>query len=811
MPLWWDSAVLLVAVAIGALITAVLAVAQPALPARLPSAVVWVAAAGGVLAMALAGAAPTGWEPFDLLLRAVFGALVPLAAARAGWLSTCWLLLVSIATLFIALEAPYAPVAGVAAGAFWALVAAGSARPATAAIAAAFGTAPMAYVEWPVATGASAAAFAVAALPVLLVGLLRAGRPLRGRIALALAAVVVLLGLSAAAGLASALSARTDIDRAVDLSTSGIELLGDDDERARADLRNAAGAFGSAEEDLTVWWARPALAVPGVAQQARAVATMASAGADLARTAADASEDADIESIRPRNGRIDLDALTALQEPLARSVSALRRATGRLGDIESPVLLSPIADRLQTLQEEVEDALGSAELATQVVDAAPALLGSDAPRRYFVSFQNPAEQRGNGGFMGNWAELTARDGVMTLTRSGRILDLRKAQDTSGEIDGEEEIQRVYGLASRTWGIINFSPDNPSVSRMIAQLYPLSGGAEIDGVLTMTPAAVAGFLELTGPVEVAGYPDQLTSENVQRIMLHEQYLEFPQETNEQRIDFLTTAVENVFDRLLSIPLPGPTAFVDELGPAVESRDLQLWSRHEAEQQLFAQIGADGDMSRDGVDSFGVVTQNYNGNKIDWFLQRDVAYGVTWAPQTGEVTGTLQVAIENQAPATGLPSSVIGWGGDVSTGQRPVEDGENLMGVALYSTFPFDSVRVDGVDVAFEPVDELGHHTARFFLSVPPRGRRVVTADLAGQVVPGRRYVVRPLRQPSANPDTVEIRLSAVDGWMLSEAGEAHETGTPELSTRFQSTDRGLLVVDASRSQDPARGLLDRLRG
>jgi len=790
---------------------AVLATVQPALPTRLPPVLVWIAAAGGAVALALADTAPTGWEPFDLALRAALGALVPIAAARAGTIATCWLLLVSVATLFIAIDAPYAVVAGAAAGAFWALTAADATTPAAAAIAAAAGIVPLADVDWPVATGASAAAVAVAVLPVLLVGLARTGRPLRGRIVLALSAGVVFLALGAVAGLVAALSARGDVDRAVDFATTGIDLLGDDDDRARASLRDAAGAFASAEEDLTTWWARPALAVPGVAQQARAVATMASAGADLARTAADASEDADVDSLRPRDGRIDLDALAALEEPLGRSVRSLRTAEQRLDDVQSPLLLSPVADRLQTLRSEVNEALGSADLAAQVVDVAPDLLGADGPRRYFVSFQNPAEQRGNGGFMGNWAELSAQDGVLSLSRSGRIRDLRQAQDTSAEIAGEEEIQRIYGLASRTWGLVNFSPDNPSVSRMIAQLYPRSGGAELDGVLTLTPAALAAFLELTGPVEVEGYPEQMTSENVERIMLHEQYLVFPQDDNDRRTDFLATAVENVFDRLLSIDLPGPNAIAAELGPAVTSRDLQLWSRHEAEQQLFARLGADGDVSRDGVDSFGVVTQNYNGNKIDWFLHRDISYDAAWDPETGEVTATLRASIENQAPSSGLPPSVIGWGGDVSAGQRPVEDGENFMAVTLYTTFPIDRVRVDGVDVAFERVAELQHHTARLFLSVPPRGRRVVIADIAGEVATGSRYVVRALRQPTANPDTFDVRLSVPDDWTLTDAVEARDSGVSELRRQFESTDRGLLVADATRSQDRGRGLLDRLRG
>ncbi len=811
--MWWDSAVLLVAVAVGALTMAVLAVVQPGLPARLPPAFVWVAAGGGAVALALADTAPTGWEPFDVFLLMGFGALVPLAAARAGTASTTWLLLVSVATLLIA-DTPGAPVATVAAGAFWALAAAGASTPAAAALAAAAGIGPLAHLDWPVATGASAAAVAVASLPVLLVGLARTGRPARGRIVVATALVVVVLVLGAVAGLGAALSARTDIDRAVDFARDGIDQLGDDDERARSNLRDAAGAFASAEEDLTVWWARPALLVPGVAQQTRAVTTMASAGADLARTAADATEDADVDSVRPRNGRVDLDALAALQDPLDRSLSSLRRADARLDDIDSPLLVRPLADRLETLRTEVTDALGSAELAAQAVAVAPDLLGADGPRRYFIAFQNPAEATANGGFMGNWAEIVADDGQLMLTRSGRSRDLTEGgPDPEGRrIEGEPEFVEVYGQsAARYWGNINFTPDHPTVSRIVTQLYPQSGGEELDGVIALTPHGLARFLELTGPVQVDGYPEALTTENAARILLHEQYLLYGQDDAEDREGFLSDTVAVVFDTLTSGELPGPRAIAKELGPAVDDRHLQLWSRRDDEQALFQRIGADGSATRPaGVDSFGITTQNLNGNKIDWFTHRDIRYEADWDPETGEVEATLTATIRNDAPASGLPPSVIGWGGDESLGQRPVADGENYIWLTAYTSHPIVEVTVDGEPAGDLRFEELGHRTVRIYISVPSESEREVVIRARGVVEPSSRYVLRPLRQPMANPDSLRVQVRTPDGWDVRQDRLPEGVNVdPNAVNWANAQDQRVLVLDVDRPSSARTGL-DRLR-
>lgn len=802
---------LLLAVAAGAIAAALLAFARPGVIPELPHFVVYVAAAIGAVAVGLADTAPTGWEPFDLLLRVAFGALVPLAAARAGSFSVGWLMVVATATVLIAVDAPVPTVTALATGLFLGMAAAGIATPSVAALAAAAAIGPTAHADWPLATGVTAAAMAVATIPVLLVGVSRAPGGVRKAAIAGLSVAVVVGFVGAAAGGFAALDARTDVDAAVDLATEGIDLLGDEDDEARTRLRDAAAHFGDAEDTLNAWWAKPALLVPGVAQQSRAVSTMASAGGDLALTAAQASEDADVDSIRPRNGQVDLAALEALVEPLDRSLQALRSADERLEDIETPLLVPPVADRLVDLREQVGDAFDSAELAAHGVSVAPDMLGANGPRRYFIAFQNPSELTGNGGFMGNWAELVTDDGRLELVRTGRVRELTQGGDPEGrEIENEPEYVSIYGESNaQYWGNINFSPDHPTVSRIYAGLYPESGGAPVDGVIAMTPKAFAGFLEITGPVDVPGYPDQLTSENVERIMLHEQYLNFAEQPGADREEFLADAVEVLFDELTEGDLPGPSAIAEELTPAVEGGHLKMWSAHEQEEALFTRLGMDGDMHRSSADSFGAVTQNFNGNKIDWFLHRNIAYEASWNPTSGEVSGTVSAEISNQAPSSGLPPSIIGWGGDVSLGQTPVDDGENLMLVTMYATYPISAITLDGEPVGYTPDEELGHHTGRFYMFVPPGGTRKVVAEFAGAAEPGARYTVRPLRQPTINPDTIEIDLTVVGDWEVQSTGTGEVTDGSRVRRTADATERITLTVDVETAGPST--VLDRLRG
>ncbi len=799
---------LLLALAVGAVSVGVVAAIRPTLP-TLPDVVVPAAIACGSVAVAQAGAAVTGWIVLDLVLGAALGALVVAAATTAGRVAHLWLLGGGLVAVVLGQASTALAVTAAVVGASLAAAAAGADDRASRAVSTAGALVGLSHLDWPVATWAPSGLVAVAVLPTLVLGLVRAPAPWRRRIGLSLVGTAAALGLGAGVGLAAALSASGDVEDAIDDATRGLDLLGDDDDAARAALLDAAGAFGSAEETLTAWWARPALLVPVVAQQSRAVSTMASAGEELARTAAEATDEADVDAVQPVDGRIDLDALAALSDPLERSLDALVTADRRLAAVGTPLLLPPVAERLASLTEQVDDALGTAELAARAVRVAPGMLGADGPKRYFVAVQQPAELTGNGGFMGNWAELVADDGELRLERSGRVRELVAAGDRDGRrIDTEPDYVDMWGQnPAEYWGAINLSPDHPTVSRVMAELYPESGGAELDGVLSVTPMAIAALLDVTGPIEVEGYPQRLDESNAEAVLLHEQYLTFPNERGEDREAFLQLAIEQLFDRLTSGSLPGPRGLADQLGPAVEARALQLWAADPDAQALLERIGMAGDVTRRSVDSVGVVTQNFNGNKIDWFLRRSLAYEVDWDPATGRAEGTVTAEIANTAPDRGLPASIIGWGGDEVLGQRPVADGENFMLVTVYATLPIQAVEVDGRNVPFRAEDDLGHATASLYLSVPSGGTRNVVARTAGTVGDAPGYEVRALRQHTAVADEWSLAVRLPEGWRAVAPDGAGRA--PSVAEGTNRADLSLRIV-AERPRS-AGDLLARLRG
>lgn len=666
-------------------------------------------------------------------------------------------------------------------------------------------------LQWPAPTGTSALAAVLIVSPVLLTGLARAPKRVRRAAFRTTGALAVFSMAASVLAVLGALGARTSVDDGVRAAREGLAAV------ERADRDDAAGRFGQAaaafdkaDASIGAWWARPALAVPIVGQHSRALRTLAAAGADLSAVGARAAREADPASLRLSDGVFDLKALERVRRPLEAARASLIRSREGLDNARSPWLVEPVADRLGELGDRVRSASASTETAVLALQNAPALLGADGPRRYFLAVQTPSEARASGGLIGNWGELIADGGRISLGRFGRVQELNTSGDpTTRRITEPSDYVRRYApyKPNLYWQTVTMSPDFPTVAHVIEELYPQSGGAPLDGVISVDPYAFAALLRLVGEVPVDGRAQPLTADNAAQVLLHEQYVQFGEEGEVDRVDFLDTVTLTLFERLTSTTLPAPRAVADALAPAVAGRHLQLASTHPAEQRFFERIGAAGAVPAVRGDSLGIVTQNFNGNKIDWFLHRSYFYDAVFDPASGEVTATLEVRLRNDAPADGLPRSVIGFGGFAAPGQPQTAFGENLLLLSVYSPLELQGMSVDdGQDLQLSRQNELGRRVYSALVSVKSMSTRTVTVKLAGRV-PRGGYRLDVARQPTVAPDEATLSVTVPPGWEVETLGGG-ATASGRRATATVTVDRTrTFVAGADRT---ASGLLDRLR-
>lgn len=594
--------------------------------------------------------------------------------------------------------------------------------------------------------------------------------------AVAVAGYVV---IATAAVAAAGWSVRNDLRNGVEAARAGAELFESNDyAAASAEFERAGEYLARADGRLDSWLTVPARLVPIVAQNRDGAVDLVGAGADVADRIAAVTEVVGENTYQVQDGRIDLDAIRALVAPVANlsfSIDSLRQV---MLDTRSPWLYSEVGERLDEELPEVEDQAEMVDTAAEAIASAPAMLGADGPRSYFIAFTTPAEVRGLGGFMGNFAEITVDGGELSMTEFGRTSTLRDGGTEPRTLRGvPQEFADTYAdflfrdLAERevwpeAWSNITVSPHFPADAEAIAELYPQSGGRRVDGVFVMDVYALAEVMKMTGPVTIDEVGVTVSGDEAVPFLLFDQYL---LEDDSTRIDLLEVLARTTIDRVFAGALPPPTDLVAQLRPSVERRNLMGWSADPDEQELFERLGVDGGLPLpDEDDALHIGFFNASPSKVDTFLVPEAEYRVdTSGDQT---VSTLTVTAYNTAPPEGLPSSLIG-------NELQLSPGTNRSYVTLHTAYPLTGLLIDGTPASWGSSAEQGYVTSSFFIEMAAGQTVTITATMVGPL-PTDDYRLQLTTPPLASPFPVSV---VVDGVPLGD-GPVDRSGTIELTAR-----------------------------
>ncbi len=728
-------------------------------------AVAAVSIAAGVAA-ALAGCSPTGAAVPDAIITTLASAVVVWLGASSPW----WALF--LAGGVAAIAATTGPIVLVVLA--W-LAVIGAAvigyfklnQPVARSVIAAVVVQVVLRLEWDPFFFASGIVAAVAMGLIAISGFTRRQGFVRKRVLWVTVGLVGFAGLATVAFGASAAQVRGEASSGYRAMLLALEHLENGDlPEANQALDEAAVDLGTASDALEGVLSQPARFVPGVAQNRNITANLFARAAAAAEATGKTLDVVDLDQLRVVDGVVDVGALEALEQPLIELEAAVLELRDVLYDAQSEWLVGPLASRLDNARVRADQAATQAVASRAAAQLGPELLGAEGDRRYLVAFTNPAESRGQSGLMGNWSELTLSNGRIELARSGRTAELERGIDDNSPIHldmPQEYFDRYSRFGSGTatepvhrkyWVNSFVTPHAANVGTALAQLYEVTTGRRLDGVIIMTPKAIAALLNVTGPIEIESVGVTLTDSNAEQFLVLDQY-EFAEN---EREDLLAEVTTRTVDALLTSTLPAPQVIGAALGPVATEGHLTAWAVDAAEQELIELVGMDASMPvlgpAPGSDALAIVSNNGSGNKIDSFLERTIVYRPRYDESSGAVVAELEVTLTNTAPASGLNDYVIGNGVDL-----PI--GTNRTMVELWSALDIDAVTVDDVATVPYVQPELGWNVAQLFVELDPGESAIITVQLSGTVASGGyELIYRP--QPLPRTDAVEIDASLNGG-------------------------------------------------
>ncbi|MFC9553315.1 DUF4012 domain-containing protein [Rhodococcus sp. NPDC056960] len=515
-------------------------------------------------------------------------------------------------------------------------------------------------------------------------------------------------------------------------------------QRAATDARERAAA---AQDNLhSVPWSAFA-AVPGVGAPFESAQQMSDVVVGLTRDVLTPAVDVGV-ALSPRDligdgGSVQLqplrDAAPALHET---SIAARNLATQAQG-IRGAGYLGLVDDARTQLQNQTDDVAKLLENTSIGAEVLPAMLGLDGPRSYFLAFQTNAEARATGGLVGGYSVIHASNGKMGIEKLGKNTEVSYDKRP---LDLGSDYKSMYGNYNPSVDIrnSNLSSHFPYAARIWQSMWAQESGEQVDGAIATDPVALSYVLAAVGPVTL---PDGevVDAGNVVELTESTAYTRFITDEanytadNADRKEYLQTIAGKVVEKMTGT-IESPQRLLDAVGRAAGERRIAVWSAHPEEQAILADTTLGYTVPEDPAPYAGVVINNNGGNKLDYYLDREIDY--TAGDCTGDTrTTAVTVRLTNNTPDSNFPRIVAGTFKD-----KPLPYGTNLSMVSLLSTngATLTKATIDGKQSFAIQGKELGHPVFTVPVTIPKGATVELRYELNEPTAPGEaRVPVQPL--------------------------------------------------------------------
>jgi hypothetical protein len=347
------------------------------------------------------------------------------------------------------------------------------------------------------------------------------------------------------------------------------------------------------------------------------------------------------------------------------------------------------------------------------------MLGADGPRVYLLLFDNNAEIRATGGLPGQFAEIRADAGQLTMIKQGTATDIKASpQPLLTQSVAEKQ---VYGeRMAEAFQDTNVTPEFPRTAELVRGMWSrFAGGEQLDGVWSLDTVSISYLLGATGPVKA---PDgtELTKYNSTEALLHGIYVRTPDKGEQD--EFFSGFAKNLFDKIVAGHAP-PLALASALSASTIEGRTHVYDFHPEVRRQLAGTPLAGELPTGGRHpQVGVYLDNAVPSKLSYYLRTKVSVTARSCDSARQqLSGTARLTYSDQGfAADALNTSITGHGAPGT----PI--GEQRVLARLYGPAggSITDVRVDGNTVLAEPVTD--------------RGRPIVTVPV--QLAPGHSVPV-----------------------------------------------------------------------
>ncbi len=507
----------------------------------------------------------------------------------------------------------------------------------------------------------------------------RLKKKLRARVVTVITCLLALLSITALA-IRDLNTLSGDLLEAKDMLTKSYQQAQQFDIKgARRNLDGAERKFIDARRVLSQPVFRSIALVPLLGNNIDAAEKLSASGAEAARAGHNLLDAAEKfsgsekgPSLKYAGGKLDIGPFIEASPHIKEARVHLLMSLAEEQNIPRRFLLPQIRKSTSEYSGKITKLKSAVDKVDKILDMVPPFLGASGKRSYFLAVQNNAELRATGGLIGNYGIIEVDNGKLSLGIFDQIHVLERADLPAAKVTEDFHSRYDKFGSGNDWLNANMSPDLPTVSNVLLQLYKSSAGQRLDGVIAIDPVGLKYLLEAIGPIKLddSGVID---ANNIVDWTLVDAYKIYGKQS--ERKDFLKEVAVSVWGHIASGDIQNLPLLATKVTEALSNKHLMLFSSDAAEEGIIKELGYAGTLDRTKGDYLQVITQNQGGNKIDIYLEQSIDYNATIRPD-GTILSVATITFENKAPKQGLPVYVSG--GNMSG----AKDGQNNSYISVY---------------------------------------------------------------------------------------------------------------------------------
>jgi len=257
-------------------------------------------------------------------------------------------------------------------------------------------------------------------------------------------------------------------------------------------------------------------------------------------------------------------------------------------------------------------------------------------KSFLVLFQNNNELRPGGGYIGTFGILKIKGEEVTFvdTHDTNIFD----SGTKTGIQPPYPMGQLLKISDWELRDSNWSANFPTNALKAEEFYHLEGGQEkIEGVVAVSTSVLETFLQVTGPVEVAGYPGEYTSENaISKLQYQVEKGYVDQNIDEgNRKDIMKELSKTIVAKAQNSSFNEKKMLAEKIQQHLEQKDIMIYFHDKQLQDQMERLGWSGEIKPSASDYLMMVDANLASLKSDQVISRTFDYTVDFSVERPRV--------------------------------------------------------------------------------------------------------------------------------------------------------------------------------